>query len=170
MTTVCREDWTVTGTIEHKSPKELESRIGYTFNDEIILKTALTRKMYLNEIEDKKSECMKPLATVGDAILGAAVVSWLYEKGTRDCGTLTKERSRKVKREMTRDAAKKLGLECYIVWGNGEEENEIWNKGTKAFDTAFEALIGAVFLDAKRGGGDGLVTVNQVLSRIQFFE
>ena len=113
---------------------------------------------------------MKPLATVGDAILGAAVVSWLYENGTRDSGTLTKDRSRKVKREKTRDAAKKLGLECYILWGNGEKIDEVWNNGTRAFDTAFEALIGAVFFDAKKRGSDGLAAVNHVLKKIQFFE
>jgi len=157
-------------TVDHKDPRELQDRIGYTFHNKKILETALTRKMYLNEREDTKSECMKPLSTVGDAILGAATVTWLYKSGTRDSGTLTKERSRKVKREMTRAKAERLELECYVHWGQGEEGDEIWKTGTRAFDTAFEALIGAVFLDAQETDGNGLEVVEKMLDNLNFFD
>jgi len=154
---------------ERNSPEDLEKDIGYIFHDETLLEDALTRQSYINDNHIARKDCMDPLATVGDAILGALVVYRLYEKGSRDKGTLTTDKIRGVNRDKTRAFAEKFRLQQYIRWGKGEEKNQIWLQGPQAFDTAFEALIGAVFLDAKRNGSDGLAVVEQVLDRIHFF-
>ncbi|MGB8219701.1 MAG: ribonuclease III domain-containing protein [Methanoregula sp.] len=155
---------------EHNLPEDLQKEIGYTFSDETLLEDALTRQSYINDNHRDRKDCMDPLATVGDAVLGALVVYRLYEKGSRDKGTLTADKISGVNRDKTRAFAEKFRLQQYIRWGKGEEKNKIWLQGNQAFDTAFEALIGAIFLDAKRNGSDGLVAVDQVLDRMHFFE
>ena len=155
---------------ERNSPEDLEKDIGYTFRDETLLEDALTRQSYINDNHIARKDCMDPLATVGDAILGALVVCRLYEKGSRDKGTLTTDKIRGVNRDRTRAFAEKFRLQQYIRWGKGEEKNQIWLQGNQAFDTAFEALIGAIFLDVQRSGGNGLDIAAQILNRIHFFE
>jgi ribonuclease-3 len=154
---------------ERNSPKDLQKQIGYTFRDETLLEDALLRQSYINDNHIARKDCMDPLATVGDAVLGALVVSRLYEMGERDKGTLTTDKIRGVNRDKTRAFAEKFQLQQYIRWGKGEEKNQIWLQGTQAFDTAFEALVGAVFLDAQRSGGNALVAVEQWLDSLKFF-
>ena len=149
---------------------DLEARLGYTFSDSSLLKTALTRQAYINENPNNAQDCMDPLATVGDAVLGAVVAARLYESGIRDKGTLTSEKIRGVNRDKTREFAKKFLLDEYIRWGKGEEKNRIWEQGNQAFDTAFEALIGAVFLDIRHTGGNGLAAVQDLLEGWEFFK
>ncbi|HVP96938.1 ribonuclease III domain-containing protein [Methanoregula sp.] len=148
---------------------DLQSRIGYTFADASLLEAAMTRQAYLNENAGAGKDSMDALATVGDAVLGALVVSRLYESGTRDKGTLTTEKIHGVNRDKTRAFAEKFRLETYIRWGKGEEKNRVWLQGSQAFDTAFEALVGAIFLDTRRSGRDALAATGQVLDGLGFF-
>ncbi|MGA9087126.1 MAG: ribonuclease III domain-containing protein [Methanoregula sp.] len=155
---------------ERKSPEDLQKQIGYTFRDETLLEDALTRQSYINDNHIARKDCMDPLATVGDAVLGALVVYRLYENGERDKGTLTADKIRGVNRDKTRAFAEKFHLEQYIRWGKGEEKNKVWSQGNQAFDTAFEALIGAVFLDTQNQGLNGIKEVERMLGKLNFFE
>jgi len=148
---------------------DLEARLGYTFSDRTLLVTAMTRQAFVNENPGDAQDSMDPLATVGDAVLGAVVASRLYERGIRDKGTLTSEKIRGVNRDRTRAFAIQFRLDEYIRWGKGEEKNRIWLLGNQAFDTAFEALIGAVFLDVRHKGEDGLLAVQGLLEGWEFF-
>jgi dsRNA-specific ribonuclease len=74
-----------------------------------------------------------------------------------------------VNRDRTRAFAEQFRLEAYIRWGKGEEKNTVWLQGNQTYDTAFEALVGAVFLDAQRGGRDCLATVGELLAAQGFF-
>ena len=116
---------------ERNSPEDLEKDIGYTFKDKTLLEDALTRQSYINDNHIARKDCMDPLATVGDAILGALVVYRLYEKGSRDKGTLTTDKIRGVNRNRTRAFAEKFRLQQYIRWGKGEEKNQIWLQGPR---------------------------------------
>jgi hypothetical protein len=87
---------------ERNSPEDLEKDIGYTFHDETLLEDALTRQSYINDNHIARKDCMDPLATVGDAILGALAVCRLFENGGRDKGTLTTDKIRGVNRDRTR--------------------------------------------------------------------
>ena len=148
---------------------KLETRLGFTIKDRTILDAALTRQAYINENPTAGNDCMDPLATVGDAVLGAVVATRLYESGIRDKGTLTSEKIRGVNRDRTRAFAEKFQLHEFIRWGKGEEKNKVWEQGSQAFDAAFEALIGAVFLDTRRQGKDGLAAVQVLLEGLKFF-
>jgi len=152
------------------SPEALQHLIGYTFKNPENLKDALTRGAYLNEHPSKKEKLMDPLATVGDAILDAVVVCKLYEEGNRKKGTLTIEKSKKVKRERTRDIAERHQLQEYILWGEGEKKNKVWKAGNKVLDTVFEALVGAVFLDAQENRKNGIKSVRKILDKLIYFD
>jgi ribonuclease-3 len=154
---------------ENFSPKDLEKKIGYRFQDRGMLDAALTRRAYVNEHPDIK-ECMDPFATVGDAILDSVTTYRLFEGGIRDPGKLTIERSEEVKRSKTRKFAEELHLQKYVLWGEGEKKNEEWIKGDQALDTALEALIGAVFLDAQSHDGNGITVIRKMLERLGYFE
>lgn len=149
---------------------DLEARLGYTFPDTTLLVTALTRQAYVNENPGTAPDSMDALATVGDAVLGAVVAARLYERGTHDKGELTREKIRGVNRDRTRAFAIRFRLDEYIHWGKGEEKNRIWEQGNQAFDTAFEALVGAIFLDVRHNGGDGLFAVQELLEQWGFFK
>jgi ribonuclease III len=151
------------------SAYDLEKHINYKFHDPKILEEARTRKAYHNENPDAAEEFMDPLATLGDAVLDTIVIFKLYEDGVKEKGKLTIEKILSVKRENTRAFAEKIGLEKYILWGKGEDLDEIWNKGDKALDTVTEALIGAVYLDAQKRGLNGITVVKDMLERLKFF-
>ena len=155
---------------ENFSRKDLQKLIGYRFKSPENLKDALTRGAYLNEHPSDKEKLMDPLATLGDAILDAVVVYKLYEEGNRKKGTLTIEKSKKVKREKTHGFAEKHQLQEYILWGEGEKKNKVWDAGNEALDTAFEALIGAVFLDAQENKKNGMKSVRKMLDKLKYFE
>jgi ribonuclease III len=152
------------------TPEELQEFIGYEFHNPKILDEALTRKASKNDIQCQDDDCMDPLATLGDAVLDAVVIFRLYDEGERDKGKLTEIKNSHVKRERTRAFAKNSNLGRYIHWGKGEEQDEIWDKGTKALDAVTEALIGAIFLDAQKSGENGLKTVQKFLEAKKFFE
>lgn len=154
---------------EIRSAQDLENYIGYTFNDPKILKDARTRRAFLNENPSQNEECMDPLATLGDAVLDAVVVHWLYEKEKRTKGDLTECKNLQVKRKRTRAFAEQHKLNEYIQWGKGELKQKNWTTGDKALDTVTEALIGAVYLDAQKRGMNGMKVVKDMLERMAFF-
>jgi dsRNA-specific ribonuclease len=65
--------------------------------------------------------------------------------------------------------AKNNELGNYIRWGKGERLDEIGNKCAKALDAVTESLIGAIFPDAQRSGGNGMKTVQKFLEEKDFF-
>jgi len=149
------------------SQDDFEQHIGYTFHSPKILKEARTRRAFNNE--NPEAEFMDALATLGDAILDAVVISRLYEKGVREKGKLTQKKVLAVKREKTRKFAKDHNLGRYIHWGKGEEKDKTCKDSPRALDTVTEALIGAVYLDAEKNKKNGMTAVRDMLERLDFF-
>ena len=114
---------------ERKSPEDLQKQIGYTFRDETLLEDALTRQSYINDNHIARKDCMDPLATVGDAALGALVVDPAHENGERDKGTLTADKIRGVNRDKTRAFAEKFHLSSTSAGERrGEEQGLVAGK------------------------------------------
>lgn len=83
------------------------------------------------------------LEYLGDAILGAVIAELLFKKFPyREEGFLTEMRSRIVNREHLNRLALKLGIDHFM---NGSIDPSAKNRS--AYGDAFEALIGAVYLD-----------------------
>ena len=146
----------------------LQKIIGYQFLHPDILRHARTRRQFYQGKQENKT--MKPLATLGDAVLDLIVINRLYKVGERDEGRLSQDKEKEVKKQKTFDLTKSLHYEKYIRWGKGEMKAKSWDSGPETFDTCIEALIGAVFLDAQKSRKNGLQYAEKMLKRLHFFE
>lgn len=155
--------------VKPKSDK-FEQFIGYTFHNKKILSKAITRRSFLNDLHLPQNNCMEPLSTLGDAVLDLVVIKRLYNDKGKTEADISIEKSEQVKRQRTQAFFFKYQLFEFIRWGKGESGQKIWEKGDEAPDTATEALIGAIFLDAQNCGENGLQIVQDFLESKKFFE
>jgi ribonuclease-3 len=138
---------TTQGTVEMESPHELAQRLGLKFSDYLLLSRALTHRSYLNEhpeaIEDNER-----LEFLGDAVLDFLVGAWLYNRFPEMAeGALTRLRSALVRTEQLAEFAIQLDLGHSMLLGRGEEESGGRDRPAILCAT-FEALVGAIYLDA----------------------
>ena len=117
--------------------KDLFSRLGYSFKDSELAKTALTHKSFSQNNNER-------LEFLGDAILNLYVSETLYSIFTDiDEGKLTRFKASIVSRENLNLVAENLGISQYIYIGKGEKV-----KGNSILGNTLEALVGAIFLDS----------------------
>ena len=125
----------------------LEERIGYTFQDKILLRTALTHSSYAHERKINKIECNERLEFLGDSVLGLIVSTYMFENFPHfDEGRMTKLRAQVVCEASLYQCAKRIGLGDYLRMGNGELSSG-GNKRPSILADAFEAVLGAYYLD-----------------------
>jgi len=129
---------------------ELQTRLGYQFRDENLLRLALTHPSVAHE-SGVASEHNQRLEFLGDAVLGLILSRELYEKfSDSDEGPLTKSRAKLVNRKTLAEHGRSLNLGAHLVLSRGEETSGGRERASALAD-AFEALLGAIFLD---GGFD----------------
>ena len=125
---------------------EFEQSIGVQFRDKSLLEQVFIHRSYLNEHKSLNLEHNERLEFLGDAVLELAVTKYLYENYDKPEGDLTNWRSALVKGESLSVEAKRIGLDLFLKTSRGEAKNM-----GKARDillaNAFEALIGAIYLD-----------------------
>lgn len=122
----------------------IEKKLGYKFKESKLLKTALTHSSYANEISVESNERMEFL---GDAVLGFIVARVLYDLFPDAAeGKLSKMRSAIVSRMNFAHFAKELKMDKQLLLGKGEE-NTGGRKRQSNLAGAFEAVIGAIFID-----------------------
>lgn len=124
---------------------EFEKTIGINFNDKVLLETVFTHRSYLNEHKQIK-EHNERLEFLGDAVLELAVTRFLFDDYDRPEGELTNWRSSIVKGESLSEEAKRIGMDPYIRTSRGEAKN-VGKARDIILANAFEALIGAIYLD-----------------------
>lgn len=139
-----------------ETPFELAQRLGLPFRDMLLLSRALTHRSYLNEhpeaIEDNER-----LEFLGDAVLDFVVGAWLYNRYPEmPEGDLTRMRSALVHTEQLASFARQIQLGNALRLGRGEVQGGGRDRSPLLCD-AFEALIGALYLDS------GIEAVNQFL-------
>ncbi len=127
----------------NKMVTRFEEVIGYTFKNKSLLIEALTHSSYANEHGLKSNERMEFL---GDAVLELAMSKHLYSFIDLDEGVLTKTRAKAVCEEALDLYAEKINLPSFIFLGKGEETSG-GRKRPAIIADAFEAVLGAVFLD-----------------------
>lgn len=129
----------------HMNP--LERRIGYKFRNALLLAEALTHPSLSFERKTFHFDNQR-LEFLGDAVLQLVVTHHLYRLfPTFSEGQMTKLRSRIVSREGLKKHAVHLDLGRYLMLGRGEEANNGRERASTLAD-AFEALIGAIYLDS----------------------
>ena len=127
--------------------KELEEKIGYSFQNKELLSQALTHSSYANEHRLDHSQCNERLEFLGDAVLEIVSSDFLFHKyETLPEGDLTKIRASVVCEPTLAYCAADLNLGAYLFLGKGEDATGGRNRNSVVSD-AMEAVIGAIYLD-----------------------
>lgn len=126
---------------------EFARRVGLDFINPSLLQRALTHRSYINEhpeaIEDNER-----LEFLGDAALDFIAATWLYNRYPEmNEGDLTRLRSSLVRTEQLADFGRELKLGEGLRLGRGEEASGGRDRSALLCD-AFEAVVGALYLDA----------------------
>ena len=130
-----------------KNVSPLEERIGYKFRNSLLLAEALTHPSVSHETQRYHFDNQR-LEFLGDAVLQLVITEYLFRHfGGEAEGQLTKLRSRLVSRETLKMHAAALDLGRYLLMGRGEEATG-GRERTSTLADAFEALIGAIYLDS----------------------
>jgi ribonuclease-3 len=125
----------------------IEERLNYKFRNSLLLAEALTHPSLGHETHRHHFDNQR-LEFLGDAVLQLIFTKHLFDlfPGFSE-GQLTKLRSRLVSREGLRVHALSLGLGDFLMMGKGEEHSGGRVRNSTLAD-AFEALIGAMYLDS----------------------
>lgn len=127
--------------------KELEQRIGYSFQDVSVLRRAMMHSSYTNEKHLEKFECNERLEFLGDAVLELVSSEFLFLESPKVSeGELTKNRASMVCEPSLAFCAREIELGSYLLLGRGEESTGGRMRDSVISD-ALEALIGAIYLD-----------------------
>lgn len=124
-----------------------EKRIGHDFRNKSLLETAFTHRSYLNENRTAGKEHNERLEFLGDAVLELVVTEFLFAKYPgKPEGDLTAYRAALVNTQSISDAAQKLGMNDFLLLSRGEAK-DTGRARNIILANAFEALIGALYLD-----------------------
>ena len=133
-----------------KNKRILAETIGYSFQNDELLKDALIHSSASNEAraKGKNVESNERLEFLGDSVLSLIVSEYLYEHYVHiDEGEMSKIRAAVVCETALAKYAKQIDLGDYLYLGHGEEINNGRTRSSITSD-AFEALIAAVYLDS----------------------
>ncbi|OXR50374.1 MULTISPECIES: ribonuclease III [unclassified Pusillimonas] len=131
----------------------LESALGYRFNDQAFLDQALTHRSH-NARHNERFEFL------GDSVLNFVVAALLFDRFPKvDEGDLSRLRANLVKQSSLAEIAQSLHLSNFLRLGEGELKSGGFRRPSILAD-ALEAIFGAVFLD---GGFDA---AQSVISRL----
>lgn len=127
--------------------ENLESKIGYQFQDKNLLEQALTHSSFANERHMRAHSDNERLEFLGDAVLEAVSSEFLYlNYPDLPEGRLTPLRASLVCEPTLAIAAREIGLGAYLRLSRGEDLTGGRERDSILSD-ALESVIGAVFLD-----------------------
>lgn len=127
--------------------QELQGKIGYQFQNEALLKQALTHSSFANEQKINKLNNYERLEFLGDAVLELVSSEFLFnENKDMPEGQLTRLRASMVCEPALAYCARDINLNSYILLGKGEEATGGRERDSITSDV-MEAVIGAIFLD-----------------------
>jgi len=121
---------------------QLEKRLGYIFKDKQLIIEALTHKSHKKPYNNERLEFL------GDAVLDLIVGEFLFVKFPDEAeGVLSKIRASLVNESGFTKLALQVDLGEYIYLSLAEESNNGRHKPS-LLSNAFEAVIGAIYLEA----------------------
>ena len=135
---------------------DLSRRLGLSFSNLSLLTRALTHRSFVNE-NPNSMEDNERLEFLGDAVLDFIVGAWVYNRFPEmHEGDLTKMRSAIVRNDQLASFARKLDLGKALRLGRGEYVSGGHSRDGLLGST-FEALVGALYLDAGLDAVDAFV-------------
>jgi ribonuclease-3 len=137
----------------------LERQLGHRFKQRGLLSHALTHKSSLRPETADWTDSNERLEFLGDAVLDILVTEHLYTRyPDRSEGQLSKIKSLVVSRKILGRLAVDCGIGPFMIMGASEKKNIRHS----VLSNAFEALLGALYLDA------GLDCVRTFLHKVLF--
>lgn len=126
--------------MKEKKTTPLQKKLGYQFNDQLLLRQALTHRSAGLKHNER-------LEFLGDAVLNLVIADLLYQQfSSAQEGELTRRRASLVNRNTLALVAQELSLGEYLTLGIGERRSGGFRRESILAD-ALEALIGAIYLD-----------------------
>ena len=146
----------------------MEQALGHRFRDPTLLVLSLTHPSLANEsAAGAPQQHNQRLEFLGDAVLQLVITLELYRNFPDSGeGLLTQARAQMVNRSSLAGKGRRLGIGDHLILSRGEETTGGRARASTLAD-AFEAVMGAVFLD---GGFDQAAEVIRRLFRDDFGE
>lgn len=127
--------------------KKLQKRLGVTFKDVSVLRQALVHRSFIHENPGFDLPDNERLEFLGDSVIGFVTALKIYKDSPAlSEGEMTKMRAALVRKESLARLAGSLELGRYLYMGRGEESSGGRDKQS-ILSGAFEAVVGAVFID-----------------------
>jgi ribonuclease III len=124
-----------------------QAKAGIRFRSLELLNLSFTHRSCGNE-DPARSQNNERLEFLGDAVLGLAAASCLYDSlSDKSEGELARVKSYVVSEEVLSELSKALGVDACLLVGKGEEQSGGRTKKAILAD-AMEAVIGAYYLDS----------------------
>jgi len=124
-----------------------QKTIGVEFNDLELLRQAFTHRSYLNEHRGEVQGHNERLEFLGDAVLELISTHFLYDKyPQKPEGELTAYRASLVNAVTCAEIAHEIGMNDFLLLSRGEAK-DTGRARNILLANAFEALVGAIYLD-----------------------
>ena len=135
----------------------LEEKLGVVFGNKDLLTQALTHRSYLNENPDFELGHNERLEFLGDAVLELIVTEELYKRfPDKPEGDLTSFRAALVNSNMLAEIGAELNINDFLLLSRGEAKDE-GRARQFILANAFEAIIGAIYLDQRYVGAESFI-------------
>jgi ribonuclease-3 len=136
----------------------VEKRLGRRFDDPALLEQALTHSSWAHENGAGTRRDNERLEFLGDALLGQFIAERLFrDDPAASEGELTRRKQGLVSMPALAGAARRLDLGAHLILGRGEESSGGRDKDSLLAD-AFEAILGAIYLDGGMRAARGFVS------------
>lgn len=136
------------------------TKLGLSFTNLDLLVEALTHRSYLNEHREYTGSHNERLEFLGDAVLELAATTFLFTKfpGVAE-GELTAYRAALVNTVSLAESAQQLGINEFLLLSKGESKDTGRARDAILAD-AFEAIIGALYLDQGFAAAEAFIARN----------
>ena len=140
------------------NPELFFKTIKYHFSDISLFENALTHSSFANDRKLPYTDNNERLEFLGDAVLELVVSRFIFENNpTMPEGNMTTLRASLVCEQSLAEAARQIRLDEYVRLGHGEEKTGGRGRDSILSD-AFEAVIGAIYLDGGLEEAERFVT------------
>ncbi|MEK7126307.1 MAG: ribonuclease III [Patescibacteria group bacterium] len=136
------------------------NKLGLSFNNINLLIEALTHRSYLNEHREYTGSHNERLEFLCDAVLELAATDFLFKKFlAKPEGELTSYRAALVNTVSLAESAQALGINEYLLLSKGESK-DVGRARDVILADAFEAIIGAIYLDSGYASAEAFIAKN----------
>lgn len=153
-------------TREQEQLQAIAQALGLEFADHGLLRKALTLRSWCNEHPDSPWQSNQRLEFLGDAVLDLVIGEILCERfAQEDEGGLTPMRASLVSKRALAKVAQDWGLGAHLFVGSGDERSGARERSATLSD-ALEAVIAALYLDARAQGVDAIPPLKSLVLRL----